>query len=405
MRHVIRMLGLSARDVLALGDSENDAALFEACGFSGCPGDGLEELKARADWVFPGANGAAIAALGRIAAGRLRLPAGPRHRIRLGWAVPTAEPVLVPARDANILVEGDTHSGKSWLTGALVERLASAGYATCVIDPRGRLSRARRPAERDVVRRGAEGDWNDVLAALRHDPAATVVADVSTAGHDEKVRLVEAGLRRNRALRAARGFPHWVVLDEAHYSLHPDGVSAETFHPDDKGFCFVTHRASWLRPAVVESVDVFILARTTRAEELAFLRAHVPPSGVAVAPALPAQEFLLAERGGKAVTFVAPPRITRHVRHLHKYADRQVAPHHRFSFRLPGQASVAVAATLGEFACAIGRVDAAVLEHHAAHGDFSRWLLEVFDDRHLGGHLRKTSAAGRAARSAICATP
>jgi hypothetical protein len=30
-----------------------------------------------------------------------------------------------------------------------------------------------------------------------------------------------------------------------------------------------------------------------------------------------------------------------------------------------------------------------VLEHHAAHGDFSRWLLDVFDDRHLGGHLRK----------------
>ena len=71
VRHVIRMLGLSARDVLALGDAENDAALFEACGFSGCPGDAMEELKARADWVFPGDNGAAIAAaLGRIAGGR-----------------------------------------------------------------------------------------------------------------------------------------------------------------------------------------------------------------------------------------------------------------------------------------------------------------------------------------------
>ena len=138
VRHVIRMLGLSARDVLAIGDAENDADLFEACGFSGCPGDAMEELKGRADWVFAGRNGAAIAAaLAGIVGGGLILPGGPRHRVRLGWAVPTAEPVVIPGRDANILVEGDAHSGKSWLTGALVERLASERYATCVIDPEG----------------------------------------------------------------------------------------------------------------------------------------------------------------------------------------------------------------------------------------------------------------------------
>ena len=89
------------------------------------------------------------------------------------------------------------------------------------------------------------------------------------------------------------------------------------------------------------------------------------------------------------MTFVAPPRVTRHVRHLHKYTDSPVAAHHRFSFQLPGQPPVAIAATLGEFAGAIGQVDDAVLEHHAAHGDFSRWVLDVFHDRHLGGHLRK----------------
>jgi hypothetical protein len=83
-------------------------------------------------------NGAAIAAaLGSIAGGRLILPAGPRHRDRLGWAVSTAEPVIIPARDTNVLVEGDAHSGKSWLTGALVEHLAAERYATCVIDPEG----------------------------------------------------------------------------------------------------------------------------------------------------------------------------------------------------------------------------------------------------------------------------
>jgi hypothetical protein len=350
----------------------------------------MPELRAQADWVFPGENGRALAAaLDHIAGGGLTLPAHPRHRIRLGWAAPTAEPVLIPGRDANILIEGDTHSGKSWLAGALVETLTAERYATCVIDPEGDYHVLAALPRVTWFAVGREGDWADVLGAMRHDPAATVVADVSTACHADKVRLVEAGLLRIRGLREARGFPHWVVLDEAHYSMHPDGVSADAFSPGEKGFCFVTHRASWLRPAVIDSVDVVVLARTTRAEELAFLGAWMAASGVAAAPSLPAREFLLAERGGLPVTFVAPPRLTRHVRHLHKYVDRAVAPDHHFAFQLPGEAPAAVAATLGEFTAAIGRVSDAVLEQHAARGDFSRWVLDVFGDRQLGGHLRK----------------
>jgi hypothetical protein len=134
---------------------------------------------------------------------------------------------------------------------------------------------------------------------------------------------------------------------------------------------------------------VFILARTTRPEELAFLGPHIGPSGLGVAPALPARHFLLVERGGAAVTFVAPPRVTSHVRHLGKYTDRPLAPHHHFSFRLPGRGPVAVVSTLGEFAGILASVDEAVLAHHAAGGDFSRWIADVFDDRRLSGHLRK----------------
>ena len=389
VRHVIRMLGLSARDVIAVGDAENDVDLFEACGFSACPANAVADLKARADWVFPGENGAAIAAaLGNIADGRLVLPGGARHRLTLGWAVPVADPVVVPGRDANILIAGDAHSGKSWLAGALVERLAAGRYATCVIDPEGDHRVLAALPTVTWFKVGGEDDWSDVLAALRYDPVATVVADVSAAAQADKVRLVEAGLRRIRTLRASRGFPHWVVLDEAHYSMHPEGVAPESFDPGEKGYCFVTHRPSRLRPAAVNSIDVFVFGRTTRTEELAFVGAHVGPAGVAAAAALPAREFLLAEGRGPAVGFVAPPRAT-HVRRLHEYADREVALHDRFAFRLPGQPPVAIAATLGEFAGAIRQVDGSVLEHHAAHEDFSRWVLDVLDDRDLGGRLRK----------------
>ena len=62
VRQVIRDLGLSFHDVLGIGDAENDADLFDACGFTACPANAVPALKARADWVFPGENGAGIAA-------------------------------------------------------------------------------------------------------------------------------------------------------------------------------------------------------------------------------------------------------------------------------------------------------------------------------------------------------
>jgi hypothetical protein len=392
VRPVISMLGLSPRDVLALGDAENDLALFEACGFAGCPGNAVAEVKARADWVFPGESGAAVAAgLDElIVPGRLRLPTSSRHRLRLGWVARTAEPATVPAREVNLLVQGDPHSGKSWLAGAIVEQLVADRYATCVIDPEGdyQVLAALPGVTWSPVRE--ESEWNEVLFLLRHDPSATVVVDVSGVSHAAKIRLIEAGLRSIRALREERGMPHWVVLDEAHYSLHPGGVSDEAFRADDRGFCLVTHRASWLRPPVVEAVDIFVLARTTRAEELHFLRAHVADVTLEDAlTRLPGQEFLLAERAGQAMTFVPPPRLTNHVRHLHKYTDRVLAPEQRFLFRGPGGSPVATASTLGQFVAALARVDDEVLDHHATRGDFSRWVLEVFGDHVAGAHLRK----------------
>jgi len=42
-------LGLNRDEVMAIGDSENDASLFEAAGFSVAMGNAVEALKAQAD--------------------------------------------------------------------------------------------------------------------------------------------------------------------------------------------------------------------------------------------------------------------------------------------------------------------------------------------------------------------
>jgi len=405
LRQVLRDLGLSFHDVLGFGDAENDLAFFEACGLTACPENGVPALRERADWVVAGEDGAAIAdaITGGVLGGTLSLARIPRHQIQLGWAAETSEPVTIPARGVNVLVHGDPLSGKSWLAGALVERLVARRYAVCVIDPEGDYHvLARLPGVTGVAIQ-TEGGLEAALVELEHDPAGCIVADLSSLEHARKLRIIARGLARIRELRARLGRPHWVVLDEAQYSLHREGVPEHAVGIEDKGFCLPTYRPSWIRDSVIKAVDVFLLGRTTARDELAFLRSALAAltldgdRAVAVLPDLPPGKFVLVQggEGAGALTFVPVPRETAHVRHLMKYAEGVVPGERRFFFRDPAGEVVAVADSLSSFRHAVAAVDEPVLAHHAAQGDFSRWVLGVFSDPTLGQQVRKTEARWR----------
>lgn len=401
VRQVVSELGLSFHDVLALGDAENDVDLFEVCGWTGCPENAVPALADRADWRFPGEDGAGIAQaiVGPILDGLLPIARSRRHRIALGWAVETSEPVGIPARGVNVLIQGDRLSGKSWLAGGLIERLRGQRYAVCVIDPEGDFHvLARLPGvSRMEIRE--EASMERALAYFERDPSACIVADLSTLLHTKKVRVIGMGLSLIRRLRHRLGLPHWVVLDEAHYSLHREGVADEAIGLEDKGLCLVTYKPSWLRASVLKAMDVLLLARTTVPVELSFLRSYFGGSSasgseaMAVLPDLPRGEFLLIQpegtNGRTAITFAPSPRETPHVRHQAKYADSPLPPERRFFFCRPDGEVVATAGSLNEFRLAVATVEDRVLAHHAARGDFSRWLLDVFNDYNLGGYLRK----------------
>ena len=407
VQHVLRFLGLSPHDVLALGDAENDFPLFEACGFSGCPGDSLPEVQARVDWVFPGKHGDGIARAitEQILPDRLAVDQSPRHRVSLGWAAATSEPVTIPARGVNVLIHGDPHSGKSWLAGALVERLVGARYAVCVIDPEGDYRvLARLPGVLWAQIQEAK-DVDGALDALVSAPSASAVLDLSALPHAAKVALIERALRRIGDTRRRVGRPHWVLIDEAHYALHEGGVSADALGLADRGFCFVTYRPSWLREPVGRAVDVFILARTTGPEELSLLGAALPsalgerPGIQGTLARLPRGQFLLVQRNrGRPVgplTFVAAPRQTVHVRHLVKYIDSCVPPGREFLFRGPEGHVRGAADSLQSFRRVVATTPDDVLAHHAARGDFSRWVRDVFADVDLARQLGKIEARWR----------
>ena len=86
-------LGVPARDVLAIGDAENDLPMFDACGWSACPEDALVEVLRRVDWVLPGEAGEGVgrAIAERIVPGRLPPPRHGRQFVHLGWVTTTRD--------------------------------------------------------------------------------------------------------------------------------------------------------------------------------------------------------------------------------------------------------------------------------------------------------------------------
>jgi hypothetical protein len=243
------------------------------------------------------------------------------------------------------------------------------------------------------------------LERLAQDPTASVVLDLSNLAHAAKVSLIGRALRIVREMRRRAGRPHWVLVDEAHYSLHADGVALEAVGIEDRGFCLVTYRPSWLRDGVIRAIDVFVLARTTVEPELAFLRATLPTGDgvdamVDALARLPRGEFLMVERSpdgraGSVFTFVAAPRQTVHVRHLAKYVDSEVPPGREFLFRGADGHVRGSADSLQSFRRAVAICPAELLAHHAWHGDFSRWVRDVFADSELARQLRKAEARWR----------
>ncbi len=404
VRQVVRGLGLSYHDVLALGDAENDLALFDVCGWAGCPSNAVPALRERADWVFPGNDGDAIgrALTEAIVPGTLPVSRSPRHRIPLGWAVGSAEPVTIPERGVNVLIQGDPLAGKSWLAGALIERLVGRRYAVCVIDPEGDYRVLRRLAGVSWAAIDSPRAMERALGRFERDPAACVVADLSELSHADKLECTAVALATIRALRRRVGLPHWVVLDEAHYSLHGAGVAAASLGLEDKGFCLASYRGSWITAAVVEAMDIWVLARTTASEELDFLRRSLvgPPgdgrTAAGVLPELSRGEFVLMESGSDGAprlwTFAATPRETQHVRHQAKYVDQRVGPSRAFLFRRADGTLAGSAESLGEFRAAVGSLEQSVLADHARRGDFSRWVEDVFSDTALAALLRKVEA-------------
>ena len=394
LRALLDTVRLSAHNTVAIGDAENDHELLRLAGVGCAVQWGSAALRASADLEITGDGPPAVGTFIKTLAARRTMPVPPRarRRLRLGHTADGREFSLA-VRGRNVLIAGDAKSGKSWVAGLLCEQLILLGLCVCVIDPEGDYRTLEALPGVTVLGGDDPPPTPRELAKALQYPDRSVVIDLSRRPQDEKIEYIRAVLPTLNALRKRTGFPHRIVVDEAHYFLH-DADVLSLLDLEGNGYTFITYWASRLPPQLLEAAEVLIVTRESNPAEIAALRQRCrtcdprDPEPWAVLERLTTGEAVAlpvtAEAEGRLRRFTLGPRLTPHVRHRGKYIDVPISAGRAFVFDDGTRAT-----TLRQFVEAIERFDAAALDGFLHRGDCSRWIRHVFGDYPLAAELEQ----------------
>ena len=387
-------LRISHHSTLAAGDAENDLPLLETAEVGVAVANAVDGLKRRADLVLDEPDGAGVTALleGPVLAGEHRIFSD-RWQIELG-RTPQGRPVLLPSSQVSLLVTGGSCSGKSYLTGHLVEQLVQLRYGVLVVDREG--DHVGLASRRGVVVVGGERPLPpppEVVTLLGHR-FGSVVLDLSLLAPARQDAYVAELHPLVRAVQLDSGSPHWIVHDEAHLAPGRPGETESHASVPGSGQLLATYQPDQLPAEVCDHLDAAVLlpgGGDGAEEAAAFVAQHWTGSRSF-------EEQLAALHTGQAVlvplalggpprSFTVGPRRARHVRHWHKYTDAQL-PHH-LQFRFAGDDPDASAGNIREFHRELRRASADTLRSHASSRDLSRWVDQVLQERQLAADVAR----------------
>jgi hydroxymethylpyrimidine pyrophosphatase-like HAD family hydrolase len=379
-------LGITAHEVVGVGDAENDHAFLSVCECGAAVSNALPALKERADLVLRGDHGAGVAELiEEIVADDLRRLDGKiaRHQLLFGTRPDGAEVTLPPYGPA-VLIAGPSGSGKSSAATSLLEQLREHRYQFCIIDPEGDYeglegavtlgSSQRAPTVEEVL---------ELLAAPERDAVVNLIGMAIT----ERPPFFLGLLPRLLELRARTGRPHWLLVDEAHHLLPASWEpGAAALGGELKSVLFITVHPSQVAPAALATVGTVIAVGADPGATLQGFSeaARVKPPKVRVDD-LEAGEVLLWQREQGEAPFrvrVAPTRTERR-RHTRKYAAGELPPDRSFYFRGPEGKLNLRAQNLMLFLQLAAGVDDETWTYHLHQGDYSRWFREAIKDDEL----------------------
>jgi hydroxymethylpyrimidine pyrophosphatase-like HAD family hydrolase len=383
-------LGLSGRNVVGVGDAENDHAFLAACECGVAVANALPLLKERADLVTAGDHGDGVVELiTRLVEHDLADLPLPRHRLALGTR-DDGTPVTLDPYGSNILLAGTSGSGKSTFATSLLERLQEGGRQFCIIDPEGDYP----VLPGAVVLGGPDGvpTAEEVLEVLAR-PDQNAVVSLLGLKIEQRPPFFERLLSRLLELRARTGRPHWIVVDEAHHLLPASWDQAPGLVPQDPhGLLLITVHPNKLAQPLLEAVDVvFAIGQSWGDTLCGFAECVEAPLPEVAEGDLETGQVAAWWRNGAEAPFLfraVPPRSERK-RHVRKYAAGELRPEKSFYFRGPEAKLNLRAQNLQVFLQLADGVDDETWLHHLTRGDYSRWFRDAIRDETLAENVER----------------
>ena len=311
----LERLGLSLRNTVSVGDAENDHAMLAASECGVAVANALEALKDRADLVTRGARGYGVEELiDRMIEDDLRSVMVARHALLLGKRRDGTAMHIAPA-GRRLMIAGPSGSGKTTAATAVIERLMTAGYQCCIVDPEGDYEGFEGLVEIGAAERPP--NIEEVLELLAR-PAVHVGVSLTALAVADRPAFFASLLPRLQEMRAKTGRPHWIVLDEAHH-LFPSSWEPTplTLPRDLGGVLLITVHPDHVARAVLEAVDMVLAVGKAPDQTLR-------PFGAAPHVELKDGE-VLAWSNGQAEPLTLVPGRAQHRRHRRKYAAGDLA--------------------------------------------------------------------------------
>lgn len=386
----LKELGLSAHNVVGIGDAENDHAFMRACGLSVAVANALPAVKDTADLVTKGERGDGVKELaGKLIKRDHDLGISRRDGIRI--SADDDKDIQIWPTDT-LLIAGSSGVGKSTLATALSERFIEAGYQFCIVDPEGDydgLDGAVAVGDGKTVPTAAQAvslldaiDTNVILNML-----AVKVEDRPDFGADMLPEIAQFRLKTAR--------PHWLIVDEAHHLLPKShqGVR-QVVSGKQPGVVFITVHPDMMSPDALKRVTA-VIAIGPKADDV--IEALCKGAGIK-APAK------MAPPKNKRVLFWRPgsetkPRLVKAIepkqslkRHSRKYAEGTLDEKGSFYFRGPGNQMKLRAQNLMIFQQIAEGIDDETWEHHLRKGDYSDWFRRQIRDKKLAAETREAEA-------------
>jgi energy-coupling factor transporter ATP-binding protein EcfA2 len=385
-------MGLSPRNVVAIGDAENDHALLNLCEYAVAVANAVPMLKEIADWVTTAADGnGVVEIIDELVKHDLRMPpfSASRRNILVGTKE-TGEEVSIPATGLNVLLAGSSGSGKSTLATGMLERVIEQRYQFCVIDPEGDYEGFSGAVMFGTSQRGP--GMTEIVTALE-SPDTNLVVNLVGLPLQDRPAFFLALLPALQERRAKSGRPHWILVDETHHLLPREWQPVQAILAQElTGMIYVTVHPDHVAKSVLQTVDVlFALGDDPMGTISRFCEALGLPVPEAAPLALAHGEAVFWDRRSPELPcklHIAPCEADRQ-RHRRKYAEGELPADRSFFFRGPENALNLRAHNLIIFMQLADGVDDDTWMHHLRRGDYSRWMAEGIKDPHLADAVRR----------------